>query len=109
MENFIKVATDFSMYPGARYKTDGKFSGEEFFEKILVVKFEYALTSGEKLTIDLDGTCGYATSFLSEAFYKLGLKFGAAKVWDNLIIISLEEPYLIDEIKEYIFDAENNN
>ena len=105
----IKIAKDFSATPGARYKTDGKFSGEEFYDKILKVKFKEALDSNEKLLIDLDGTYGFATSFLNEAFNRLANDFGAKTVWDNISIISSEEPYLIDEIKEYIFDAEAAN
>lgn len=106
MENFIKISTDFSPTPGARYRTDGPFSGQEFYEKILQKKFKDSLRSGLKLEIDLDGTFGFATSFLSEAFNRLAMEFGSAIVWDHVKIISNEEPYLIDEIREYIYDAE---
>jgi hypothetical protein len=106
MEHFIKIARDFSMSPGARYRTDGSFSGEEFFETLLKPKFETARNKGEKLIIDLDGTYGYATSFLSEAFNRLANDFQSDVVWNNISLISKEEPYLIDEIKEYVFDAE---
>jgi len=57
---------------------------------------------GEKLEIDLDGTEGYATSFLDEAFGGLARKYGKEKVIKSLVFISYEEPYLIDEIKSYM-------
>jgi len=106
MENFIKIAKDFSATPGARYRNDGRFSGEEFYETILQKKFESALKNKLNLTIDLDGTYGFATSFLNEAFNRLAIDFGADTVWKNITIISSEEPYLIEEIKEYIYDAQ---
>lgn len=106
MENYIKIATDFSLTPGARYRNDGRFSGEEFYETILQKKFQSAIDNRQKLTIDLDGTYGFATSFLNESFNRLALDFGPDKVWENIILLSSEEPYLIDEIKEYIYDAQ---
>lgn len=99
--NTIKIASDFSQYPGARNREDGQYSGQEFFEDILEPKFN-SLEEGEMLTIDLDGTEGYATSFLDEAFGGLARKYGKEKVLKKLSFISNEEPYLEDEIKYYI-------
>lgn len=102
MKHFIKISKDFSNTPNARYRKDGKFSGEEFYEDLLELAFQTALDNGLKLTVDLDGTEGYATSFLDEAFRRLGEKFGPDVVIDNLIIISNEEPDWVDEIEGYI-------
>lgn len=99
--NRITIAKDFSIYPGARYRADGDYSGQEFFEDILEPKFQ-SLTENQVLTIDLDGTEGYATSFLDEAFGGLARKYGKDNVIKKLVFISLQEPYLIDEIKSYI-------
>ena len=60
----IRIATDFTETPGARYRNEGDFSGEEFRESILEPKFLEAKNKGEQLTIDLDGGYGYPTSFL---------------------------------------------
>ncbi|RYX84645.1 DUF4325 domain-containing protein [bacterium] len=109
MENIIRISKDFSTTPGARYRSDGKFSGQEFYENILSQKFEKSLSQNKQLIIDLDGTYGFATSFLSEAFNRLSMAFGSDVVWSNIKIISSEEPYLIDEIKEYIHDAQTAN
>ncbi len=96
----IKVR-DFSETPGARYRTDGPNSGQEFYEDCLKKAYEKSLSLKEKLIIDLDGTEGYATSFLDEAFGRLAEDFGAEDMWKHIEIISFEEPDWIDEIKGY--------
>ena len=88
----LKISRDFSVYPGARYYSDGKFSGEEFYNVILRKTFQEALDNNQQLTVDLDGTAGYASSFLSESFGLLSEAFGKDKVLTNLFIISENEP-----------------
>jgi hypothetical protein len=105
MELKIIIAKDFSPTPGARYYTDGPFSGEEFYDKLLSVKFNEALESGRKLVVDLDGTEGYATSFLDEAFRRLAKHFSINTVMQNLEIISTEEPDWREEVFSYIEGA----
>jgi hypothetical protein len=106
MENKIYyVAQQYSQTPGARYRTDGIFSGQEFYEEHLKELFENAIGTKTKLIINLDGTDGYATSFLDEAFGRLAQDFGVKSVFDNIEIISEEEPDLLDEINEYIKNA----
>ncbi|KAF3980359.1 MAG: STAS-like domain-containing protein, partial [Methylococcales symbiont of Iophon sp. n. MRB-2018] len=46
------------------------------------------------------------TSWLEEVFGGLARSEGTQKVADTLVFISDEEPYLIDDIKSYIKDAE---
>lgn len=98
----IRIATDFTETPGARYRVEGDFSGEEFREDILEPRFLEASNRGEKLTIDLDGGYGYPTSFLEEAFGGLARKYGSQIVAATLEFISQDEPSLVDEIREYI-------
>lgn len=109
MEPFIKIAKDFSKAPGARYREDGSHSGEQFYEDLLSNAFRGALANNQLLTIDLDGTYGFATSFLSEAFSRLSKEFGKEIVLKQLKLVSLEEPYLIDEIKDYICESQTAN
>ena len=63
-EKIINIATDFSRTPGGRYRTDGPSSGEDFRERILIP----ALEESQSITVELDGTRGYPSSFLEEAF-----------------------------------------
>ena len=62
----INIATDFTPYPGGRYRSDGDFSGERFREELLRPAFSNA--ENETITVDLDGAAGFGSSFLEEAF-----------------------------------------
>jgi len=64
----INVAKDFSKYPGGRYLSDGDYSGQRFRDEMLVPALRSAQNTKEKLTVELDGTLGYGSSFLEEAF-----------------------------------------
>lgn len=90
----LSVAKDFSDAPGARFASDGPASGEEFYKDFLKPKFEIALREKCILLVDLDGTFGYATSFISESFGRLSMEFGAETVVRHLQIKSDENPYI---------------
>lgn len=60
----ISVAKQFSETPSGRYLTDGPFSGERFRDELLYPN----LMKFDSVEIDLDGTLGYGSSFLEEAF-----------------------------------------
>lgn len=87
----INIASDFSDAPGARYVDDGPDSGELFYKKLLKPKFRDAIKSGYKLEVNMDGTFGYATSFISESFGKLSKEFGSETVIKTIEIISEED------------------
>lgn len=97
----INISEEFSQTPGARHITDGDFSGEEFFNTILEPAY-LKLAEGEILEINLDGTDGFATSFLDEAFGGLARKYGKHQILKSIRFISDEEPYLIEELISYM-------
>lgn len=105
----IHVARDFSRFPGGRYKKDGPYSGEAFREEMLVPALLEALKSNSVVEVELDGTAGYASSFLEEAFGGL-VREGRAEpeaAKENLQIIATEPiyaPYQMLAVK-YIDDA----
>jgi hypothetical protein len=101
----INIAKDFSATPGARYKADGPSSGEKFREDLLEKHF-LDPNDDSVITIILDGTEGYATSFLEEAFGGLARKYGSARCLKRFKFVSVEESSLVDEIIQYIRDAE---
>ena len=103
----IKISEVFTKTPGARFKTDGDFSGEEFRQSFLLPSFEQAEQRNEKLTIDLDDGYGYATSFLEESFGGLARIHGTEKVLKTLAFISQDEPSLIAQIEQYIQNSNN--
>ena len=98
----IDIGKDFSRYPAGRYETDGPFSGELFRSRFLVP----ALDNKKQITIELDGTAGYGSSFLEEAFGGLVRLGYAPKQIKAVILLHSEDPSLIEEIEEYILDAE---
>ncbi|OGU16086.1 MAG: hypothetical protein A2X61_13315 [Ignavibacteria bacterium GWB2_35_12] len=102
---YLKLSKEFSITPGPRKKEEGKFSGELFLNSLLIPKFQQALKENNKLVVDLDGSAGYASSFLDEAFRGLSSKFGKDIVLKNLEIITNEEPYLYEEIISYIKES----
>ncbi len=103
----LRVARDFTVNPGPRKKEDGQFSGEEFLTLELEPKFREAYNAKSILTVNLDGVSGYPTSFLEEAFGGLARSFGSRVVNRHLEIISEDEPYLKEEIQQYIDQVQN--
>lgn len=103
----IDIKNDFSSTPGPRYKEEGDFSGEVFRQTILLPKIIKSIEEREKLIIRLDGTDGFGTSFLEESFGGLirenHLKY--EDIIQVLELISIEEPYLIDDINSYLKEA----
>lgn len=103
----IKVS-DFSEYPGLRHCDISDDSGELFYHKILNSEFKKSFENKEKLNLILDGTAGYAPSFLDEAIGNLVYDFSILNVKKYLIITSIEEPNLIDSLeKETYIQWEN--
>ena len=100
----LKICNDFTDAPGGRLRSDGPKSGQEFRDEYLVPFFE-KLVGKEKGLIDLDGCFGYATSFLEEVFGGISRIYGPEKVINKLEFKSDEEPSLIDEIRDYIENA----
>ncbi|EGT0642947.1 STAS-like domain-containing protein [Citrobacter braakii] len=95
----IKVASRYPC-PGPRFNSLGPSSGEDF--RGWIVK---ELKRSHDLTIDLDGTEGYGSSFLEESFGGLIREGIDINIVRAIKYISNEEPELVEEIKEYIEEA----
>ena len=95
----IIVAKHFSPYPAGRVKDDGPDSGERFRQDFLVP----AVKAGGPIEVDIDGTDGYQTSFLEEAFGGLIRNGYISKdeLLQRLVIINNDENYKI--YKELIY------
>lgn len=98
----IDIAKDFSRYPAGRVISDGPYSGEKFRTDYLVS----AVNSGDRFKIILDGTRGYGSSFLEEAFGGLVrvCGFNYADILNQIDFVS-SRPVYVEEIKEYIKNA----
>lgn len=100
----VNIARDFSPFPAGRYLSDGPYSGEAFLRQKLIP----ALEQHTKIRIVLDGTMGYGSSFLEEAFGGLIRlkKWTNADLTHRIEWVSNEEPGLVKEILSYMEDAE---
>ena len=101
-KNKITISSDFTDAPGARHKTDGPKSGEEFYEDLLKPSFVEIKEKQGELLIDLDDTWGYASSFISGSFGRLSNEFGSEDVLKYLRFKSQDEPLLEEKIKDEI-------
>ncbi len=99
----ISVLSDFSEYPGLRHCTFSEKSGEEFYHSVLNRAFKEAYERNTKLSVDLDNTAGYASSFLDEAFGNLVFDFTLDNVKRMVEIISNQEPHWKDMIEEQTY------
>lgn len=95
----IDVGADFSRYPGGRYRSNGRFSGEEFRDECLLP----ALADGDAVTIALDSAIGYGSSFLEEAFGGVirALELSAAELLGK-VTLATDDALLEAEIVGYI-------
>jgi hypothetical protein len=99
----LAVATEFSRWPGGRYRRQGPHSAEEL-RKLMIGRLADAVLAGEQLEVDLDGSAGYAASFLEEAFGGLVREVGTSGV--SLITLKSEEqPEILEEIAQYMAEA----
>jgi len=107
----FNVSKDFSKTPGPRYPAEGDFSGETFREKYLEPLVKKAIEGNAVLLINLDGTAGYGTSFLEESFGGLIRinRYALDDLLTHLEILSDEEPYLIEDILQYLKDSANES
>lgn len=95
---------DWNSSPGLRYEDQSpKTSGELFYINVLNPKFAECYENNDTLKIILDGTEGYASSFLDEAFGRLIYDFTQKIVEKKIIIITKDEPYWENMIKEQTF------
>jgi len=98
----INIADEFSKVPYGRYPDDGENNGERFRNEFLVP----SLNEFEKIIVELDGTRGYGSSFLDEAFGGLIRKniINKENLLSKLEIVSKFESYKL-EIESYISEA----
>ena len=101
MKKTIHIAKDFSRYPAGRYTTDGPHSGERFREEYL----KPILERGERAVIELDGTRGYGSSFLEEAFGGLVRSGYSVTTVKSALEFHTSDSSLTDEIRDYIEHA----
>ncbi|WP_193755617.1 STAS-like domain-containing protein [Psychromonas sp. psych-6C06] len=102
------LAKEFTPTPFGRYISDGPKSAEKF-RSILIPLLNECHKKNETLTIDLDDVpIGIGSSFLEETFGGVirEKEFNEHQLSEILIIKSNEDKSYIDEIREYIREAQ---
>ena len=97
----ISIAKDFSPTPMGRYADQHPRSGEFFRDSMLLP----ALKEAGEVTVDLDGTLGYGSSFLEEAFG--GLIRKGCRVEDLRKRLHIQSSFAVykDRVWRYIDEA----
>lgn len=91
----------FTMTPGGRLRKDGRYSGEEFREDVLVP----SMKAGVGLDIDMTGAIGVGSSFIDEAFGRLAAKIGRATFDAFFSVKSASNPFLRGDVQEALESA----
>lgn len=99
----INISKDFSPCLGGRFIREGSYSGEDFYNRLLLPKFQLAVKHNTKLIINLDNTFGFPSSFLDESFGKL------ARVNNNALDYLILEGFEIDVRKIIQFMQNDTN
>jgi hypothetical protein len=84
IEDTLIIAKEFGDTAGARDYEDGDFSGKEFYDKLLLDRFNKAVKGNYILLIDIDGFWGWPSSFVSGSFGLLSMELGSEIVLKHL-------------------------
>lgn len=104
MEEFkINIAEDFSKTPGGRWKDLGPYSGQEFYDNILLPKFKDAVENSDKLHVYLDGVKSYPHSFLDQSFGELARTYNKKTVNERIVFHASEKLWVVNYIKDKIW------
>jgi hypothetical protein len=102
----LSIAREFSEVPFGRYKTDGTFSGEFFRDDFLIPK----LRTDDEVEVILDGTEGYGSSFLEEAFGGLVRKgFSLSELKQKLVITANDPEFRVYRNQAWKYIEEQSN
>ena len=97
IKDILIIAKEFGDTAGARDYDDGDFSGKEFYDKLLLERFNKAVEGNYLLLIDIDGFWGWPSSFVSGSFGLLSMVLGSELVLKHLRFKSDKNPLKIDK------------
>lgn len=89
MDKITIRVLDFAEAPGPRFMNQGAHSGEEFYVNVLNKSMAQCLTEKKILIVELDGTAGYPSSFLDQAFGELVYDFSKQIVEKTVDIVTI--------------------
>lgn len=98
----ISVAKDFSRTPAGRYVDDGPYPGERFREELLLPALQDGTAT---IAVELDGTAGFGSSFLEEAFGGLVRRGFDPTLLRRRLVIRSSHPSYVTRVWNYIEQA----
>lgn len=81
----IIITSEFNDKLGGRWIKLGPYSGEAFYNELLLPRYKKARELEVKLNIYLDGTKGYGSSFLDQSFGELARENGVNEVKETIV------------------------
>ena len=97
----VDIAKDFSPFPAGRFVSDGPFPGEKFRSVLVGL-----LAKSRTVVVKMDGTIGYGSSFLEEAFGGLvRLEGFSASDLRKRLRLESSDPAFSNEAWGYVNDA----
>lgn len=103
----IRIA-DWTVNPGLQHRWQGRFSAQEYIETSLQSQILHARDNKLKVIIDLDGTRGYAISFIESVFGTITDLAGIEWALANVQVKSDERPWLADEAIQAMLKRRHN-
>ena len=87
---------DFTTVPGARHRTDGDGSADEFYEDYIAPTIAKAIRDSKDIILDFDGTWSYPSSFTSQLAMLIKTNYDPLYIRDHLSIIANDEKGMIN-------------
>jgi len=85
----------FTTVPGARHRTDGDGSADEFYEEYVENVLKEAVAQNKDIILDFDGTWSYPSSFTSQLAMLIKTNYDPSYIRQHLDIIANDEPGMI--------------
>lgn len=97
MSNKITIRVrDFTTVPGARHRTDGDGSADEFYEDYAKESIEQAVEENKSIILDFDGTWSYPSSFTSQLAMLIKTNYSPDYIREHLDITANDEPGMVE-------------
>lgn len=97
-----KFADEYTKYPGGRFIRLGKYSGEDFRDRILKPIFE----ENKRIEIDATGVItSFSPSFLDECFGQLAIEYGLDRFNETISFYAEDNHSLNEKMMFYVMRA----
>lgn len=99
----INISEEYGRTPGGRWKGLGPFSGEQFYDELLLPRFEQAVLNKDKLHIYLDGVVSYPYSFIDQSFGELGRQHGKQTAKEYIVFHTSVNQWVVKIIQDELW------